>query len=355
MADNNPVDPAAALAASIVAALPPPPAPPSMATALATLNVKTHIPFSLELDPPNYSAWRELFLTLIGKFGVTNHIDGAPAPDPVDANWQAVDYSVRSLIYSSCSFRVMRMVMTPGASTRAVWTKAANLFLDNKPSRALALEQRFRTLVQGDLPVLEYAQRLKDLADGLADLDQPVSDGTLLLTLVRGVNEPLRHMASIIKTKEPLEESELPTSKTSATALVAPSASSEPPPTPPAAPTAPATQTTMQRPPPPNQQRHGGRGKGRGRGRGSPWQSQQRPWSHPWGGSFQMWPSASGLLGPRPGTAPFQAPQAHFAAPPTSGSSYGVFAPPQLGAPHNDPTAAWNQVALMNTFNAMTL
>jgi hypothetical protein len=112
--------------------------------------------------------------------------------------------------------------MQNGASAHAVWTKAANLFLDNKASRAMTLETKFRALTQGDLPVLEYAQRLKDLADGLADLDQPVGDTTLLLAFLRGVNEPLRSMASILKTKDPLptflqaqsllalEESELP-------------------------------------------------------------------------------------------------------------------------------------------------
>lgn len=66
------------------------------------------------------------------------------------------------------------------------------------------LEAKFRALTQGDLPVLEYAQRLKDLVDGLADLDEPVGDSTLLLALFRGVNEPLRNMASIYKTKDPL-------------------------------------------------------------------------------------------------------------------------------------------------------
>jgi hypothetical protein len=70
--------------------------------------------------------------------------------------------------------------------------------------------------------VLEYAQRLKDLADGLADLDQPVSVPTLLLALLHGVNELLRNMDSILKMKDSLptflqaqsllalEESELP-------------------------------------------------------------------------------------------------------------------------------------------------
>jgi hypothetical protein len=201
--DDDDQDPIATLAAALRAALPPPPAP-NMASALTAINVKNHIPFVLELDPPNYSTWRELFLTLVGKFGASCHIDGTLAPEELDATWLAIDCSVHSLIYSSSSPRVLHLIMQNGASAHAVWTKAANLFLDNKASRAMTLEAKFRALTQGDLPVFKYAQRLKDLADGLADLDQPVGDTTLLLPFLRGVNEPLRSMASILKTKDPL-------------------------------------------------------------------------------------------------------------------------------------------------------
>jgi hypothetical protein len=95
MADDDNQAAAAARAAAIVAALPPPPTP-SLAFALATINVKTHIPFPLELDPPNYSTWRELFQTLVGKFGASSHIDGTPAPENPDTAWLAVDCSIRS-------------------------------------------------------------------------------------------------------------------------------------------------------------------------------------------------------------------------------------------------------------------
>ncbi|XP_066354561.1 uncharacterized protein [Miscanthus floridulus] len=126
------------------------------------------------------------------------------APEAPDATWLAIDCSIHSLIYSSSSPRVKRLIMESGASAHTIWTKAANLFLDNKASRAMTLEAKFCSLSQGDLLVLEYAQRLKDLADGLADLDQPVSDPTLLLALLRGINKPLRGMASILKMKTPL-------------------------------------------------------------------------------------------------------------------------------------------------------
>jgi hypothetical protein len=145
MADDD-AQAAAALAAAIVAAMPPPNPGPSLASALATINVKTHIPFALELDPPNYSTWRELFLTLAGKFGVLSHIDGTPAPEIPDASWLAINCSIRSLIYSSSSPRVMRLIMASNASAHTIWTKATNLFLDNKASHAMTLEAKFRSL-----------------------------------------------------------------------------------------------------------------------------------------------------------------------------------------------------------------
>jgi hypothetical protein len=82
--DDNTNAAAVAMAAVIVVGLPPP-AAPSMASALVTINVKTHIPFALEIDPPNYSTRRELFLTLVSKFSASSHIDSTPVPEEPNA------------------------------------------------------------------------------------------------------------------------------------------------------------------------------------------------------------------------------------------------------------------------------
>jgi hypothetical protein len=79
-----------------------------------------HIPFAFELDPPNYSTWRELFLTLAGKFSASSHIDGTPSPKEPDAAWLAIDCSVSLLIYSSSSPCVIRLIMEIGASARGL-------------------------------------------------------------------------------------------------------------------------------------------------------------------------------------------------------------------------------------------
>jgi hypothetical protein len=205
MADDQQqlADPAATLVAAIMTTLPPPPQS-NPASALSMVNVHTHIPIELELNPLNYSMWRELFLLLVGKFGASNHVNGTPAPNPPDMAWTSVDYTVCSLMYVSLPKEVCSMVFIVGISAQTLWTKIEGLFRDNKVSHALMLEAEFCNLTQGDMSILDYCQCLKSYTDALADVDQPVSDPTLVLTLLRGLNENYHDIASIIKTREPL-------------------------------------------------------------------------------------------------------------------------------------------------------
>jgi glutaredoxin 2 len=88
--------------------------------------------------------------------------------------------------------------MKPGSSARQIWAAIDNLFRGNKKSRAIALEAEFRNTPQGDMTVHDYCVKLKSLADALADVDQAVSDETLVLTVLRGLNEQFSHFRSFI-------------------------------------------------------------------------------------------------------------------------------------------------------------
>jgi glutaredoxin 2 len=88
--------------------------------------------------------------------------------------------------------------MKPGSSARQIWAAIDNLFRGNKKSRAIALEAEFRNTPQGNMMVHDYCAKLKSLADALADVDQAVSDETLVLTVLRGLNEKFSHLRSFI-------------------------------------------------------------------------------------------------------------------------------------------------------------
>lgn len=57
----------------------------------------------------------------------------------------------------------------------------------------------FQTLIQGDLTVTDYCNKMKSMADALGTLGELVLDRTLVLNVHRGLNERFSHMAALIK------------------------------------------------------------------------------------------------------------------------------------------------------------
>ena len=99
-----------------------------------------------------------------------------------------MDCVVRSWIYGTISNDLVETIMTPDASAHTVWAAVESQFLDNQETRALLLDAQFRGFKQGDLSISDYCRRLKTMADQLGNLGEPVSDRTLVLNLVRGLN-----------------------------------------------------------------------------------------------------------------------------------------------------------------------
>jgi hypothetical protein len=56
----------------------------------------------------------------------------------------------------------------------------------------------------GDLPVAEYCRRYKKLAEDLHDLGEPVSGRTLVLNIVRGLNEHFQVLGLHLRRTHPL-------------------------------------------------------------------------------------------------------------------------------------------------------
>ncbi|KAK1618486.1 hypothetical protein QYE76_024003 [Lolium multiflorum] len=315
-------------------------------------SIKLHVPITLSLTDGNYTSWRELFLVALGRYGLTAHVTGEATPSdtsPTSA-WGRDDYTVLSWIYGSIDTDLLGIVMRPGSTALTIWDAIENLFRDNKKHRAIQLEADFRNTPQGDLSISDYCAKLKNLADSLTDVGQPISDETLVLTLLRGLNDTYAHLRSFLPFQVPfpsflqtrsaliLEETQRRTDARNAasTALWAMGQSVLPnnggaraPPSGDRSSSAPfggdraggrGTNYFT------NTFRGGGRGRGSGRGRGrgrdNPWQFnpwtgaptraqlQQAPWQPPPSTPWQprsptAWqPPSPGLLGPRPSMTP---------------------------------------------------
>lgn len=132
---------------------------------------------------------------VLTKYGVSHHVNLGNEPYHDDQDWVREDVTILIWFYATISEELLDIVMAPNSTAYGVWTHLEHLFRDNKRTRAIHLEVDIRSLVQGDLTITAYCHRLKALSDALADVDQPVSDETLVLQMIRHLNPSLPQSA----------------------------------------------------------------------------------------------------------------------------------------------------------------
>jgi hypothetical protein len=184
-----PGDDATAAVEAAAAAAPPPPAPQAVVVHPYTVvNVKTHIPVTLEMKNPNFTKWASFFKDLCGKFNLRPHIDGPPPPAG-DPSWDIAECTVRGWILNTVADSVLDLAITDeNQSAHELWVAIEGLFRSNRAPRVVFLLEEFHSLKQGDLTIDEYCQRLKIKAAALRDVGETIEDARLVLSLLCGLN-----------------------------------------------------------------------------------------------------------------------------------------------------------------------
>jgi hypothetical protein len=115
-----------------------------------------------------------------------------------------MDCVVKSWILDSLTNDLAKIVSSQGATARDAWLAVESQFLGNRETRAIQLETKFRNFVQGDLSVTEYCRHLKKMADDLTALGEVVTDRTLVLNVLRGLNERFTHIGALLRHARPV-------------------------------------------------------------------------------------------------------------------------------------------------------
>lgn len=220
------------------------------------------------------------------------------------------------------------------------------------------LEAEFRSIIQGDMDIMAYIGKLKQLADALHDVGQPVRKTYQVLNMLRGLSSKYQHTVPVITAKNSLHtflawsyllleeqydkhQALLATASGRSTPTLTGDgdSSSAAKPAPSAPPTVPRSDHAPKK-----------MGRGRGHPGGSTSNTAARPlggsWApglNPWTGMVQAWPMpfrvpGASVLGPRPSTQPQQAYFTGAAPPPLP--------IPLTGVPPTSPDA-WNHHALL--------
>jgi hypothetical protein len=117
-----------------------------------------------------------------------------------------MDCVVKSSIVGTISTDLTETAIDRNATARTVWRTLEDQFHGNREARVLQLNVKFRNFVQGDLSVTNYSRELKGMATTLRDLGEDVTDSTLTLNLIRGLNERFREVGRLLRRDIPFPQ-----------------------------------------------------------------------------------------------------------------------------------------------------
>lgn len=104
--------------------------------------------------------------------------------------------TVKLWLYSIVTHDLAASIITKRSNARGAW-------LPIEETRAIHLDAKFHAFVQGDLSINEYCMQFKKMADDLVDLGELITDRTLVLNLLCGLNEQYRDIDVHLRRSQP--------------------------------------------------------------------------------------------------------------------------------------------------------
>jgi len=157
-------------------------------TQAVAVNIRSVVHVILDVNSGSFAPWREQFVLAVGKYSLQDHIFSDVA-SPGNPDWARMDCVVRSWIAGTISHDLADAVLESNSTARSAWLAVETQFLGNRETRALILDAEFRNFVQGDLSIIDYCKKFKKMAAELHELGEHVSDRTLVLNVLHGLNE----------------------------------------------------------------------------------------------------------------------------------------------------------------------
>ncbi|KAM3389393.1 hypothetical protein ACQJBY_011490 [Aegilops geniculata] len=166
-------------------------------------NISSLITFKLDVQSDSYSKWRELWRCVLSMYAVEDHVAHYVDPALQTPVWRHTDLTILLLLYATINDSLYEVIRGRSNTAFRAWDRLREFFLANQPAQAVHLSAEFRALTQGDMRVAEYCGRLKALADALADVDEPITDRTLTLQLLRGLSQRYHVIATVLPMQTP--------------------------------------------------------------------------------------------------------------------------------------------------------
>ena len=169
---------------------------------MAVQNIPSLIPIVLDVSG-NYARWRDQFLLVVGKFSLRDHVLSDAPLAAAQPDWARMDCVVKFWILGSISDDLADTISTGAISARDAWLAVETQFLGNREMRTLYLDAEIHGFSQSDLSITDNCRRLQRMATDLGTLGEVVSDRTLILNLIRGLNERFANIGLHLRRNHP--------------------------------------------------------------------------------------------------------------------------------------------------------
>ncbi|CAN1142502.1 Retrovirus-related Pol polyprotein from transposon RE1 [Linum perenne] len=164
-----------------------------------------HIPpLTVKLDRDNFSLWRTTIVSALETFNLESFVfspsppqetrlipgeDGTVTtePNPAYVDWKQKDRYVLLWLKSTMTEKALAIVAR-AATSHAAWLALDRTFQSQTTARRMTLKVQLQTLVKGSLPMIDYVEKKRAIADTLAENLTPVSDEDLIGHILGGLD-----------------------------------------------------------------------------------------------------------------------------------------------------------------------
>lgn len=121
-------------------------------------------------------------------------------PNPDYIKWHHKDQIALSAILTSLTEKVLAQVMLL-STTREVWQALERMFPSGSRVRIMQLRHQLANVRKNNMEAAEYFHKVKNLADTLATIGQPLSDDEIVTYVLDGLDNDYESLVTSLTTR----------------------------------------------------------------------------------------------------------------------------------------------------------
>ncbi|XP_023739441.1 uncharacterized protein LOC111884530 [Lactuca sativa] len=106
-------------------------------------------------------------------------------------------------MYGTLTQPLLQTILKPDATSTEVWKSIEALFLENKESKAMELDDELCSITTGDPTIVQYCTHITSIDDILANIGSLVPERNLVIYAINGLSPKFAHVVTTIRHQKP--------------------------------------------------------------------------------------------------------------------------------------------------------